>query len=85
MKKAVEFSKNVILTIGGVVWLFTVVYFSALGFMAAILADKGFKAIGSKLTVQQIIDEMDAAVHHRYEEYRHSWDNFHLKNIKLPF
>ncbi len=85
MQKVVEFAKNIVLTTVGVASLVVVVYVGAVGFMTAILADKLLKAFGSQLTVQNILADFDAAYHSPYDEYRHNWDNFHFKDLKLPF
>jgi hypothetical protein len=85
MPKVVEFAKNIVLTIGGCISIIAIVYVGAVGFLSALLVDKLLQAAGSKLTVNQLIVDFDALFHARYEEYRHSWDNFHFKNLKLPF
>lgn len=85
MQKVVEFFKNVILTTAGIFRLVAIVYLGAVGFMAAVLAEKILKAMGSQLTVDQILHDIDSVFFARYEEYRHSWDNFHFKNLRLPF
>ncbi len=85
MRKVVEFAKNIILTTAGIVRLVTIVYLGAVGFMAAVLAEKILKAMGSQLTVDQIVHDIDSVFFTRYEEYRHSWDNFHFRDLRLPF
>lgn len=85
MKNTLVFAKNCILSIGGIISLIVAVYLGAIGFMMAVVVDKLLQAIGSKWTMDKILYETDIIFHNRYEEYRHTWENFHFKDLKLPF
>lgn len=85
MYRIVSFFKNVAYTIMGTVWLLITVYVNAVAFLLAVMADKAFKLLGTSLTVDGLLHDFEHALQSRYDAYKHSVENFHLKNIKLPF
>lgn len=81
MKKFISFAKDCVKTAASTIYLIVSVYLGAISFLMALFIDTALKLSGSEMTVDKMIQNFEESSAH----YRTSFNNFHFKDLKLPF
>lgn len=87
MKKIIEMIKNVVITLAGCVRLLLSIYFHAVFFLVAVIINKLMHELGSKVTLEEMLNNLEYAMRTRISYYRekvYGYKDHYLKDVKLP-